>query len=56
MIRQFYLLDGGLGVKVNGFSCKDATNITAMDFFFDGFMKLGLTNNTMGSLVIVVNV
>ena len=43
-------------MKLNGFACKNAANITADDFFFSGISKPGLTNNTMGSLVTGANV
>lgn len=56
MLQDVCVADLTSGVKVNGFSCKDATNITATDFFFDGLAKPGLTNNSMGSLVTGANV
>ena len=45
-----------VGVKVNGFPCKDEANVTAADFFFDGLAKPGVINNTVGSLVTAANV
>lgn len=41
---------------MNGFACKEASNVTAADFFFDGLSKPGLVNNTVGSLVTGANV
>ena len=45
-----------VGVKVNGFVCKDEAKVTAADFFFDGLAKPGVINNTVGSLVTAANV
>ncbi|KAK9281898.1 hypothetical protein L1049_004805 [Liquidambar formosana] len=44
------------GVKVNGFACKDAANVSAEDFFYEGLAKAGLLNNSMGSKVSLANV
>lgn len=44
------------GVKENGFACKEAAAVNAIDFFFDGLATPGSTNNTMGCLVTVANV
>ena len=43
-------------VKVNGFTCKDATKVNASDFFSNILAKPGATNNTFGSLVTGANV
>ncbi|XP_043726034.1 germin-like protein 5-1 [Telopea speciosissima] len=43
-------------MKANGYACKNAENVTAADFVFDGLVKAGMTNNTMGSLVTPANV
>ncbi|XP_004151229.1 germin-like protein subfamily 2 member 4 [Cucumis sativus] len=44
------------GTKVNGFPCKDDTNITASDFFFAGLANPAAINNSMGSAVTPANV
>ncbi|XP_028791443.1 rhicadhesin receptor-like [Neltuma alba] len=44
------------GVKVNGFACKDSSEVNAMDFFSDIAAKRKATNNTFGSVVTGVNV
>ncbi|CAO2828139.1 unnamed protein product [Amaranthus hypochondriacus] len=56
MLQDICVADSTSKVKLNGFACKNATNITAEDFFFSGISKPGLTNNTMGSLVTGANV
>lgn len=43
-----------LGVKLNGYACKE--NTTADDFFFAGLAKPGNVNTTTGSLVTAANV
>jgi quercetin dioxygenase-like cupin family protein len=45
-----------LGIKVNGFACKDEANVTAADFFFEGLGKAGVINNSVGSIVTAANV
>lgn len=44
------------GVKVNGFSCKEASKVNASDFFSNILGKAGSTNNTFGSIVTGANV
>ncbi|XP_021714510.1 germin-like protein subfamily 2 member 4 [Chenopodium quinoa] len=56
MLQDVCVADSTSGVKVNGFACKAAANITGEDFFFAGIAKPGMTNNTMGSLVTGANV
>jgi len=43
-------------VQVNGFACKDATDVAAEDFYFSGLDKVGNTSNKQGSAVTPVNV
>ncbi|XP_019418190.1 PREDICTED: rhicadhesin receptor-like [Lupinus angustifolius] len=43
-------------IKVNGFTCKSASNVTANDFSSNILAKPGSTNNTYGSLVTGANV
>ncbi|XP_010037826.2 germin-like protein 5-1 [Eucalyptus grandis] len=54
MLQDVCVADLASKVKVNGFPCKAAFNVT--DFFFDGLAKPGVTNNTLGSLVTAANV
>ncbi|XP_057722027.1 germin-like protein subfamily 2 member 4 [Arachis stenosperma] len=44
------------GVKVNGFACKESSNVTESDFFFNGLAKAASINNTVGSVVTAANV
>ncbi|XP_015968667.1 germin-like protein subfamily 2 member 4 [Arachis duranensis] len=44
------------GVKVNGFACKESSNVTESDFFFNGLAKAATINNTVGSVVTAANV
>ncbi|RYR01976.1 hypothetical protein Ahy_B06g080839 isoform A [Arachis hypogaea] len=39
------------GVKVNGFACKELSNVTESDFFFNGLANAATINNTVGSVV-----
>ncbi|CAL9072897.1 unnamed protein product [Musa textilis] len=56
MLQDICVADPGSGVKLNGFACKPAENVTEADFFFKGLATPGATNNTMGSLVTAANV
>ncbi|CAL9064744.1 unnamed protein product [Musa banksii] len=56
MLQDICVADPGSGVKLNGFACKPAENVTEADFFFKGLATPGATNNTMGSLVTGANV
>ncbi|KAJ8498319.1 hypothetical protein OPV22_008871 [Ensete ventricosum] len=56
MLQDICVADPGSGVKLNGFACKPAANVTEADFFFKGLATPGATNNTMGSLVTGANV
>ena len=44
------------GTKLNGYACKDAANITAADFFFQGLAKPVAPNNSVGSIPTVASV
>ncbi|RYR01977.1 hypothetical protein S245_054867 [Arachis hypogaea] len=44
------------GVKVNGFACKELSNVTESDFFFNGLANAATINNTVGSVVTAANV
>jgi len=48
--------DKKTGVKVNGFTCKEASKVNAADFFSSILAKEGSTNNTFGSKVTGANV
>ncbi|XP_043710686.1 germin-like protein 5-1 [Telopea speciosissima] len=56
MLQDVCVADLTSGVKVNGYPCKNAGNVSASDFFYSGLAKAGMTNNTMGSLVTPANV
>ncbi|RDX74394.1 Rhicadhesin receptor, partial [Mucuna pruriens] len=55
-LQDFCVADLASGVKVNGFTCKDASQVNASDFFSDILAKPGGTNNTYGSVVTGANV
>ncbi|TKY61634.1 Germin protein subfamily 2 member 2 [Spatholobus suberectus] len=55
-LQDFCVAFPSPGVKVNGYACKDETNVTADDFFFDGLANPVVVNNTMGSVVTAANV
>ncbi|XP_043715330.1 germin-like protein 5-1 isoform X1 [Telopea speciosissima] len=56
MLQDVCVADLTSGVKVNGYPCKKAGNVSASDFFYSGLAKAGMTNNTMGSVVTAANV
>ncbi|XP_026446465.1 rhicadhesin receptor-like [Papaver somniferum] len=56
MLQDICVADRASAVKVNGFACKAASNVTAEDFFFTGLSKPGVVNNSVGSLVTGANV
>lgn len=51
MLRNFLT-----GVKINGYPCKDTTSVSENDFFFNGLIKPGSTNNSKGYIVTGANV
>ncbi|KAL2345566.1 hypothetical protein Fmac_006851 [Flemingia macrophylla] len=55
-LQDLCVADLASAVKVNGFTCKDASEVNATDFFSDILAKPGATNNTYGSLVTGANV
>ncbi|KAI4301639.1 hypothetical protein L6164_034898 [Bauhinia variegata] len=55
-LQDICVADLNSEVKVNGFTCKDASKVNASDFFSDILAKPGATNNTFGSLVTGANV
>ncbi|KAG6481648.1 germin-like protein subfamily 2 member 2 [Zingiber officinale] len=56
MLQDLCVADLNSAVRVNGFPCKPATNVSASDFFFSGLARPGATNTTMGSVVTRANV
>ncbi|KAK7284475.1 hypothetical protein RJT34_19221 [Clitoria ternatea] len=55
-LQDLCVADLASAVKVNGFTCKDATKVNASDFFSNILAKPGATNTTFGSLVTGANV
>ncbi|KAL8529701.1 hypothetical protein ACS0TY_006951 [Phlomoides rotata] len=55
-LQDFCIADLQGTPSLNGFPCKRATNVTSDDFFFDGFVQEGSTNNSFGSSVTAGNV
>ncbi|KAI3882025.1 hypothetical protein MKW92_023415 [Papaver armeniacum] len=56
MLQDICVADLSSAVKMNGFACKAAANITAQDFFFTGLSKPGNVTNAVGSVVTPSNV
>ncbi|CAJ1977905.1 unnamed protein product [Sphenostylis stenocarpa] len=56
LLQDLCVADLASGVKVNGFTCKEASKVNASDFFSNILAKPGATNNTFGSLVTGANV
>ncbi|ESW17056.1 hypothetical protein PHAVU_007G206600 [Phaseolus vulgaris] len=56
LLQDLCVADPSSGVKVNGFTCKEASKVNASDFFSSILAKPGATNNTFGSLVTGANV
>ncbi|XP_073121303.1 rhicadhesin receptor-like [Henckelia pumila] len=55
-LQDFCVADLASNIVLNGFPCKPATNVTSEDFFFDGLVQEGDTNNTFGSQPTLGNV
>ncbi|XP_038877903.1 germin-like protein subfamily 2 member 4 [Benincasa hispida] len=55
-LQDLCVAETSKGIKVNGFPCKEDTNITASDFFFAGLAKPAAINNSVGSAVTLANV
>ncbi|XP_020210822.1 rhicadhesin receptor [Cajanus cajan] len=55
-LQDLCVADPASAVKVNGFTCKDASKVNASDFFSAILAKPGATNNTYGSIVTGANV
>ncbi|XP_061366270.1 rhicadhesin receptor-like [Gastrolobium bilobum] len=55
-LQDLCVADLTSAVKVNGFTCKDASTVSATDFFSDIIANAGPTNNIFGSLVTTANV
>lgn len=55
-LQDFCVADLAGNVVLNGFPCKPASNVTSEDFFFDGLIEEGDTNNTFGSRPALGNV
>lgn len=56
MLQDICVADLNSAVRVNGFVCKPAANVTSADFFSTLLVSPGATNNTFGSLVTAANV
>ncbi|PIM97755.1 hypothetical protein CDL12_29770 [Handroanthus impetiginosus] len=50
-LQDFCIADLKAPISVNGFPCKPSSNVTSDDFFFDGFIKEGDTNNPFRSSI-----
>ncbi|CAN1220201.1 Putative germin-like protein 2-2 [Linum perenne] len=57
-LQDFCVADasGSVGVKMNGFACKNPMMVQASDFSFSGLHKAGDTSNAVGSRVTPVTV
>ncbi|XP_039787127.1 putative germin-like protein 2-2 isoform X2 [Panicum virgatum] len=56
LLQDFCVADKMSQVNVNGFTCKDAKDVVAEDFFFSGLHVAANTNNKQGSVVTAANV
>ncbi|KAG0478309.1 hypothetical protein HPP92_013028 [Vanilla planifolia] len=56
LLQDICVADRNSTIKVNGFVCKPAAEVTAGDFFFNGLATAKATNNTLGSVVTTANV
>ncbi|KFK26424.1 hypothetical protein AALP_AA8G246600 [Arabis alpina] len=57
MLQDVCVADLSNAVKVNGYTCKDSTQITPEDFYFKGLASVAVTSNsTTGSVVTGANV
>lgn len=50
-LQDLCVADLNAAVKVNGFECKAAAEVTAEDFFFNGLAAPAVPNNSFGSIV-----
>ncbi|ESQ36707.1 hypothetical protein EUTSA_v10008737mg [Eutrema salsugineum] len=55
-LQDLCVADISHGTKLNGFPCKETSNITSSDFFFAGLSKPAIINSTKGSAVTGANV
>ncbi|VVA89713.1 unnamed protein product [Arabis nemorensis] len=55
-LQDLCVADKSHGTKLNGFPCKETSNITSSDFFFAGISKPAVINSTTGSAVTGANV
>ncbi|KAG0476655.1 hypothetical protein HPP92_013496 [Vanilla planifolia] len=55
LLQDICVADRNSTIKVNGFVCKPAAEVTAGDFFFNGLATAKATNNTLGSVVTTAN-
>ncbi|XVF72875.1 hypothetical protein PTKIN_Ptkin12aG0155400 [Pterospermum kingtungense] len=56
LLQDLCVANKAAGIKVNGFACKDESNVTEADFFFSGLANPGVINNSVGSVVTGANV
>ncbi|ESQ32178.1 hypothetical protein EUTSA_v10004900mg [Eutrema salsugineum] len=56
MLQDVCVADLSNAVKVNGYTCKDSTQITPEDFYFQGLASAAATNTTTGAVVTGANV
>ncbi|KAG0452270.1 hypothetical protein HPP92_026049 [Vanilla planifolia] len=56
LLQDICVADRNSSIKVNGFVCKPAAEVTSGDFFFNGLATAKATNNTLGSVVTTANV
>ncbi|XP_050235813.1 germin-like protein subfamily 2 member 4 isoform X2 [Mercurialis annua] len=56
MLQDLCVANISSGVRLNGFPCKEESNITAEDFFYDGISRRAFVNNSVGSVVRGANV
>ncbi|KAG8477576.1 hypothetical protein CXB51_030443 [Gossypium anomalum] len=55
-LQDFCVADKTSRINVNGYPCKNAVNVTEVDFFFGGLANSAVINNLVGSVITAANV
>ncbi|MBA0831893.1 hypothetical protein Goarm_016321, partial [Gossypium armourianum] len=55
-LQDFCVADKTSRINVNGYPCKNAVNVTEVDFFFGGLANSAVINNLVGSVITTANV
>ncbi|KAL1071896.1 hypothetical protein V6Z11_D11G118000 [Gossypium hirsutum] len=55
-LQDFCVADKTSRINGNGYPCKNAVNVTEVDFFFGGLANSAVINNLVGSVITTANV